>query len=70
MLHLKYVYIRHVNGYPNELKFLEILLENSIVLEKIVISFVLIISPDIQIKFIEELLSLPRASSNVTILIQ
>lgn len=39
MFHLKHVEIREVKGREDELKFLEFLLKNAIVLEKIVLSY-------------------------------
>ncbi|KAI3834478.1 hypothetical protein MKX03_012872, partial [Papaver bracteatum] len=77
MSHLKHIEIRDAEGCENELKFLEFLLKNSIVLEKMVVSFDTTSSPDItgsadrlklMKKFKEKLRTLPRASASLTMI--
>ncbi|KAI3845165.1 hypothetical protein MKX03_018086, partial [Papaver bracteatum] len=84
MFHLKHVEIREVWGCEDELKFLEFLLKNAIVLEKIVLSFNkndfvrrVECSPEttgsadilqLMKKFEEKLRTLPRASPNLTMI--
>ncbi|KAL5708621.1 hypothetical protein ACHQM5_019395 [Ranunculus cassubicifolius] len=71
LYHLKYVKIEGVQGRANELKFLEVLLRSSVVLEKVVIFTSKRLSSDSEerlIKFSEKVLSFPRASSNIAFL--
>ncbi|OVA06691.1 F-box domain [Macleaya cordata] len=70
--HLKYVEIRGVQGRLNELMFLKILLKNALVLEKVVLYPSKEKSSHTKkwlIKVVDQLLTLPRASSSIAILL-
>lgn len=70
---LKLVEVRGAEGRVSELVFLECLLRKAVILEKLVVFICEADSDDIAIqmkKFNEKLLSFPRASSDVTILIK
>ncbi|KAI3859142.1 hypothetical protein MKX03_017848, partial [Papaver bracteatum] len=75
MFHLKHVEITEVKGYEDELKFLEFLMKNAVVLEKIVLSYYKRGPRDttsladiwkLMKNFEEKLRTLPRASLNLT----
>ncbi|MCL7051186.1 hypothetical protein MKW94_003091, partial [Papaver nudicaule] len=65
--HLRSVEIRGLLGYFNELKLVEIVFKNAVVLEKMhLFSSKESTTDKRQITFGEKLLKLPRASSNIT----
>ncbi|KAF9588377.1 hypothetical protein IFM89_008807 [Coptis chinensis] len=73
MYNLKYVEIQGILGCPNGLKFLEVLLKNALVLEKMVIFTFTEHLPNKEkwlMKFIEKLQKISRASSSTSIFVR
>ncbi|MCL7040169.1 hypothetical protein MKW94_024831, partial [Papaver nudicaule] len=64
--HLRFVEIRGLLGYYNELRLVEIIFKSAGILEKMLLFSSKESTTDKRLTFGEKLLQLPRASSNVT----